>query len=180
MELEKSCVTFAFVDACYFRKLLFSPPLVERSVWAGCQQARLCTSTSKSEPNRGCFFVAAQHFGIAFSLFLKFVWFQATFICFFWKFPYLPSPPSSYYVVVLGCVRLLLGFGVTMNIPGPSPLGSLPFRPCKYHQESVFTFYEMEYLACFGTLMHDSFFSFLSGRLLGLSSAFPEIITKRL
>lgn len=32
MEVERSCVTFAFVDACYFRKLLFYPPLVEGRV----------------------------------------------------------------------------------------------------------------------------------------------------
>lgn len=53
MEVEESYVTFAFVGACYFRKLLFSPPLVEGRVWARCQQARLCTCTGKSEPNPG-------------------------------------------------------------------------------------------------------------------------------
>lgn len=44
--MEKSSVTLAFVDAPYFRKL-FSPPLVEESVGAEWQQARLCTSSGR-------------------------------------------------------------------------------------------------------------------------------------
>lgn len=45
-----SGAAFAFVRACYFRKLSFAPPLA-RSVGAGGQQARLRTSTSKPQPN---------------------------------------------------------------------------------------------------------------------------------
>lgn len=52
MEVEKSSVTLAFVDAPYFRKL-FSPPLVEGSVGTEWQQARLCICTVQLEANRG-------------------------------------------------------------------------------------------------------------------------------
>lgn len=99
MSVEESCVTFAFVGACYFRKLLSSPPLVEGSVWARCQQARLCTCSGKSEPSPGGSF---QPLNTLASPFFFLVWFKQLSPAFLKG----PSASKNSLQIFCGCARM--------------------------------------------------------------------------
>lgn len=175
MSVEESCVTFAFVGACYFRKLLFSPPLVEGSVWARCQQAWLCTCSGKSEPNPGGSFQPLNTLASPF-FFFKFDFKQLS-----PAFLKVPSASKNSLQIFCGCAGMS---STTFRVGLKHPKHTWPVHhsgPCPWAivniMEWVFTFYEMEHLVCFYTLMH-VFLSLpcLSGKVSWDSRTLLEII----
>lgn len=72
LEIEKSCVTFDSWTPVISESYYFPFPQWKGASELDAKQARLCTSTSRSEPNPGGSSLAAQHTFAPLFSFLKF------------------------------------------------------------------------------------------------------------